>query len=145
MEQCNAGKQVLVVDLPGMGDLGQGRIWWPFEYRVSYGPMYKMCYDLICMDDSMAAMQTYHLLRTIDMVKECLHIEDISLFCDDQEGVYGIMAGYLAGLHREYGENILTNVEKQIILPNPLSYDNTLSYLIPGMLEYFDYYELMEQ
>lgn len=145
MTECEKGRQVLVVDLPGMGDLEQGRIWWPFEYRAGYGPMYKMCDDLIYMDDSMPAMQTYHLLRTIEMVKESLHVEDVSLYCDDQEGVYGIMAGYLTGVKREYGDNILTSVEETYILTQPHTYDNTLSYLIPGMLEYFDYDELMKE
>ena len=144
MAECEKGKQVLVVDLPGMGDLEQGRIWWPYEYRVGYGPMYKMCDDLIYMGDSMPAMQTYHLIRTMDMVKECLHIDDISLYCDDQEGVYGIMAGYLTGVKREYGENLLTSVEEKFIRHQPITYDNTLSYLVPGMLAYFDYDELMD-
>ena len=42
-----------------------------------------------------------------------------------------------------YGENLLTSVEGQILSQWPLNYDNTLSYLIPGMLKYFDYNELM--
>lgn len=136
-EQCEAGKQVLVVDLPGTGTLVQTQLW---HYK---GTLYKMCYDLIYMDDSMPAMQTYHLLRTVDMIREVLHIDDISFYCDDSEGSYGILAGYLAGLPREYGENLLCNVEKQIIAARPRYHDESLRYIIPGMLEYFDYDELM--
>ncbi|MBQ4354820.1 MAG: prolyl oligopeptidase family serine peptidase [Clostridia bacterium] len=142
-EQCDAGKQVLVVDLPGVGALEQAKLWGWSGYHGRYGTMYKMCCDLMYMDDSMAAMQTYHVLRTIDMVRDVLHIDDITLYCDEQEGVYGIMAGYLTGVKRVYGEKLLTSIEKQIISQYPLSYDNTLSYIIPGMLEYFDYDELM--
>ena len=41
------------------------------------------------------------------------------------------------------GERLFTSVEK-IIKPRPFKYENTLSYVIPGMLDYFDYYELMQ-
>ena len=141
--RCAEGKQVLVVDLPGMGSIEQAFLWGWAPYRAAYGTMYKMCCDLMYMDDSMAAMQTYHLLRTVDMLKEYLHIDQISFYCDGPEGVYGVMAGYLTGIAREYGDSLLHSVEGQILSQRPLLYDNTLSYVIPGMLEYFDYDELL--
>lgn len=141
--QCEAGKQVLVVDLPGVGNIEQPRIWRNYTYYEAYGTMYKMCCDLLYMGDSMAAMQTYHLLRTVDMLKESLGLEDISFYCDDGDGVFGILAGYLADLKREYGENILTNAEKEILSQKPLKYENTLSHVIPDMLQYFDFDEIM--
>ena len=91
----------------------------------------------------MAAMQTYHLLKTVDMLKEYLHIDRVSFYCDGPEGVYGVMAGYLTGIAREYGDSLLRSVEGQILSQRPLQYDNTLSYVIPGMLEYFDYNEIL--
>ncbi len=141
--QCDGGKQVLVVDLPGVGNIRQAHIWGWSGYHDAYGTFYKMCCDLLYMDDSMAAMQTYHTLRTADMLKESMRVENLSFFCDGQEGVYGIMAGYLAGIPREYGDGLLRNVEGQILSQRPLRYSNTLAYLIPGMLRYFDYDELM--
>ena len=141
--RCDEGKQVLVVDLPGVGGIEQAFLWGWAPYRAAYGTMYKLCCDLMYMDDSMAAMQTYHLLRTVDMLKECLHVDQISFYCDGQEGVYGVMAGYLTGIAREYGDGLLRSVEGQILSQRPLQYDNTLSYVIPGMLEYFDYDEII--
>ena len=135
--QCETGKQVLVIDLPGTGTLVQTELWF---YK---GTLYKMCYDLIYMDDSMAAMQTYHLLRTVDMLREVLHLDDISFYCDGSEGSYGILAGYLAELPRAYGECLLRNAERQIIAQRPRCHDRNLRYIIPGMLEFFDFYELM--
>ena len=135
--QCEAGRQVLVVDLPGTGTLEQTQLW---HYK---GTLYKVCCDLFYMDDSMGAMQTYHLLRTVDMLREVLHLNDISFYCDGCEGVYGIMAGYLGGLPREYGKNLLCSVDKQIILERPRCQDLHLQTIIPGMLEFFDYDELM--
>ena len=141
---CDGGKQVLVVDLPGVGNIEQANLWYDWlTYRGRGGTLNKLCCDLMYMDDSMAAMQTYHVLRTVDMLKEYLHKGEVSLYCDGQEGVYGIMAGYLAEINREYGDHLLCNVEKQILSQNPLVYDNTLCYVIPGMLQHFDYDELM--
>ena len=80
------------------------------------------------------------------MLRDCLGIpeEDITLYCEGQEGCYGILAGFLLEKVRmEYGENLLKNVEEQILGQKMLSYDNTLCYLLPGMLEYFDYEDLM--
>ncbi len=141
---CAAGSRVLVVDLPGVGSLEQAKLWGWASYREAYGTMYKMCCDLMYMDDSMAAMQTYHLLRTVGMLRESLGAERISFYCAEQEGVYGIMAGYLTGLPREYAPDLLTDVQKQYLPQRPLTYDNTLSYIIPGMLRHFDYGELMQ-
>ena len=91
----------------------------------------------------MAAMQTYHVIKTVDMLKESIGIDDVSLFCDGKEGVYGIMAGYLLGIEREYGEHIFNNVENEIVRKKLFPYDNTLSYLIPDMLKHFDYKDIM--
>ena len=136
-QQCEAGNQVLVIDLPGTGALEQTQLW---HYK---GTLYKMCYDLIYMDDSMAAMQTYHLLRTVDMLREVLHIDEVSFYCDGSEGSYGILAGYLAQLPREYGKDLLCSVERQVIARRPRCHDQNLRYISPGMLEYFDFDELM--
>ena len=45
--------------------------------------------------------------------------------------------------HEERYRALLKNVETQIIGQEVFQYDNTLSVLVPGMLEYFDYDELM--
>ena len=135
--RCDEGRQVLVVDLPGNGALVQTQLW---HYK---GTLYKMCYDLIYMDDSMAAMQTYNLLRTVDMLRDSLGVTDVTFYCEGSEGSYGILAGYLAGLPREYSETLLTGVEDQIIAARPRYHDNNLRYIIPGMLKYFDFDELM--
>lgn len=139
---CEQEKQVLVLDLPGMGHIQQNTLCG--SYKGHYGTLYRFCCGLLFMDDSMAAMQTYHILRTIDMVKEILKVKDITLYCDNCEGVYGIMAGYLNKcVKMEYGNDLLKSIQKEILSQRPLQYNNTLSYIIPNMLNYFDYDELM--
>ncbi len=140
--KCDEGFQVFVVDLPGCGNNEQTKISGG-PYRGPWNIMYRLSTDLLYMGDSMTAMQTYNLIRTVDMVKDILKINDITLFCDGKEGVYGILAGYLTDTKREYGSNLMTSVEKEILEPRPFHYDNTLNYVIPDMLSHFDYYELM--
>lgn len=141
---CDSGRQVLILDLPGMGNAEKSVI--GGDAREYCGLMYRQSSDLLLMGDSMSAMQCYHVLRSVDMLRDCLGIpeEDITLYCEGQEGCYGILAGFLLEKVRmEYGENLLKNVEEQILGQKMLSYDNTLCYLLPGMLEYFDYEDLM--
>ncbi|MBO4355679.1 MAG: acetylxylan esterase [Clostridia bacterium] len=140
--RCDEGNQVLVVDLPGTGNNEQTKLNGS-SYHGPWNIMYRLSTDLLYMGDSMPAFQTYNLLRTEEMVREVLKISDVSYYCDGKEGVYGILAGYLSKTKRTYGENIFTSVEKDILGPRPFRYDNTLNYLIPFMLEHFDYNELM--
>jgi len=60
----------------------------------------------------------------------------------DQSFQYTSQA-YLTELNREFSNNLLCSVDKQIAAQRPRSNDIYLRYIIPGMLEYFDYDELM--
>jgi len=54
------------------------------------------------------------------------------------------MAGFLQEkVKREYAADLLRSVEQEIIGQPALKYNNTLSLIVPGMLEYFDYNEIM--
>ena len=68
---------------------------------------------------------------------------EITLFCEGNDGVYGIMAGFLnENVKMLYGKDLLLNVKKQIIGQQVFEYDDTLSLIVPGMLKYFDYDEI---
>ena len=93
----------------------------------------------------MPAMHCYDVLRTIEMLVTEYRVKekDITLYCEGNDGVYGIMAGFLnENVKVIYGEGLLLNVEKQIIGQQVFEYNDTLSVVVPGMLEYFDYDEL---
>ena len=110
------------------------------------GTLYRLADDMIYMGDSLPAMRTYDVLETITMLKEEFGLaeEQITLYCEQQTGVYGIMAGFLnQNVQMQYGENLLRNVEKQIIGQDVFRYEDTLSVLLPGMLQYLGYDELM--
>ena len=94
----------------------------------------------------MPAMHCYDVLRTIEMLSDEFSIaeKDITLYCEGPSGIYGIMAAFLnRNVGVIYGKNLLLSVEREIINQNPFKYDNTYSLLMPGMLKYFDYEELI--
>lgn len=144
--QCSAGRQVLVLDVPGAGSLEQYPLIQGMPCKERFGTLYRLCCDLIYSGDSMAAMHCYDVLRAIEMLGAQFGIreQDITLYCEGTDGVYGIMAGFLnEKVRMEYGKNLLINVEKEVLGQKAFCYDNTLSLLIPGMLRYFDYEELL--
>jgi len=144
--KCDEGKQVLVLDASGVGSNEQHLYLPTRSYKEAYGTLYRICCDLIYCDDSLAAMRIYDVLRCIEMLGAYFGIdeENITLYCDDPEGVYGVAAGFLnEKVAMEYGGALLTNFEKEIIGQRALRYDDTLSIVLPGMLEYFDFDELM--
>lgn len=147
-QQCDAGYQVLVLDVPGSGHLEQniltqnGR----GDTEAYLSTLYRLADDLIYMGDSLPAMRCHDVLQTVAMLcaEFGLQKQQITLYCEGNAGVYGVMAGFLEKeVHMRYAEQLLKNVETQIIGQEVFQYDNTLSVLVPGMLEYFDYDELM--
>lgn len=64
------GKILWVVDLSGVGSLAQRPlVWWAGEEEL-YGPLYKLNDDLLWLDDSLAFLRTFEVLRALEAVKE---------------------------------------------------------------------------
>lgn len=143
--QCETGRQVLVLDVPGVGAIEQRNMTLGASYKGPYGTLYTLCGNLLYMGDSMAAMRVWDVLRAIEMLGEVFGVaeKDVTLYCEGPDGVYGVMAAFLnerVGVC--YGEGLLDSVERQYIQQEAFQYDNSLPLLIPGMLAYFDYEEL---
>lgn len=142
---CDAGKQVLVLDAPGVGKTAQMPLNFSKEARARYAGVHNCANYLLYGGDSMGALLVYDAVRAVQLLKERFEIPEdaISFYCDGNDGVIGVMAGFLLDIRREYGENLMTGIEDAIITPAIYTYDNTLAQIIPGMLAYFDYSELM--
>ncbi len=143
--QCEAGYQVLVLDVPGMGAIEQRNMTLGASYKGAFGTLYTLCGNLLFMGDSMAAMRVWDVLRAIEMLGEVFGVaeKDVTLYCEGPEGVYGVMAAFLnERVGVRYGEGLLDSVERRYMRREAFAYDNSLPLLIPGMLAYFDYEEL---
>lgn len=143
--QCEAGRQIFVLDVPGVGAIEQRNMILNASYKGSFGTLYTLACNLMYMGDSLAAMRCYDVLRAIEMLNSELGVpeNDITLYCEGPDGVYGIMAAFLnENVQVQYGEGLLESVEREYFGEKLFRYDNTLTLLVPGMLEYFDYGEL---
>jgi len=146
ISQCALGKQVLVLDVPGSGNIEQSEFTGPYwGYKDDYGTLFHLGCDLMFRGDSLTAMHCYDVLRCIELLETEFGIaqEDIAVYCDGVDGVYGIVAAFLKEVRIESGEHLLRSVEKELLGQKALKYDNTLNVILPGMLEFFDYEELM--
>ena len=62
-----------------------------------YGNLYKLACDLLWLDDSLAAMRVYDVVRALDLLRDCegVNCEDIRLYLCGRYGVYGQLAALI--------------------------------------------------
>lgn len=143
--KCADGYEVMVLDVSGEGYISVDNIN-AEDIKAQYGTMYKLCCDLLFMRDSITALRSYDVLRSIAMLQEVygLTSNDITLHCESRYGVYGIIAAFLnKNVAVEYGEGLLESVFDSCIKPFAMPYNDELSVIMPEMLKYFDYNEIM--
>ncbi len=145
-EKCDAGFEVMVLDVSGMGyieiDKTDAR-----DVYERYAAFFKLDCDLIYMNDSLTALRSYDVLRAVEMLKSeyDMNERDITLYCESRYGVYGVIAAFLnKNVNVIYGEGLLESVQESYIKTWLWdSYNDDLSIILPGMLKYFDYKEIM--
>ena len=143
--KCAEGYEVMVLDVSGEGYISVDDINAKGK-KAKYGTMYKLCCDLLYMNDSMTALRSYDVLRAIDMLGEVYGIEEseITLYCESKYGVYGVIAAFLnKKIGFEYGNGLPVSVYENYIKPFAQNYCDELSVILPEMLGYFDYNEIM--
>jgi cephalosporin-C deacetylase-like acetyl esterase len=94
--QCRAGRAVLVVDVSGTGSLlshplnGQ-------PVQEFYGAIHKFADDLLWLDDDLAALRAFDVLRALDVIEEWpgLAADKIHCYAHGKHGVYAQLAAAL--------------------------------------------------
>jgi cephalosporin-C deacetylase-like acetyl esterase len=139
-KECEQARAVLVLDVSGVGYIAPNPINSYYHESDFGGAIAKLAYDLFWMDDSMAAMRTFDVIRAIDTVSYLhgLKTEDLCVYGYGQYGIYAQLAAVLderiKGVNTEH---CLESLEKLVCSEY---YDSTdiMSILLPGMLKYFD-------
>jgi hypothetical protein len=140
---CRQGRAVLVLDVAGSGSL--------FPYSPSlhpaegfWGVIHKLADDLIWLDDSLAALRIYDVLRALDMIERWpgMNASDIQVYAHGGEGVYGRLAAVLDQRIRrvEVADGMRSYAEW--ISARHYDAQNIKSIILPGMLQYFDLPEI---
>jgi hypothetical protein len=133
-EKIKKGESVFVADLSGMGQLEPYPIFPGADLYRRYGTMYTLCTDLFRVDDSLAALRTFDVIRTLDALNDLFPENNgFSLYAGGYASLYCALAAKLDGriskLTRE-------NVERCADIFNTDLIDETdiLSRVLPGML-----------
>lgn len=138
-QTCSQGRIVLVLDVTGDGVCTPHPIN-PSDIWSRFGTMYKLTTDLFWLDDSLAAVRSYDVLRALDMVKllPASTSEHTHLYVHGRFNIYAEIAAALdnrvAKLDVEDGvESVAAWVRSRYYEPN-----DTVSTILPAMLQYFD-------
>ena len=93
---CAAGRQVLVLDLSGVGHLQPH----PLNERgvdQKFGTLFKLNDDLYWLDDSLAALRVFNILKTLDvlpLLPDCSQ-DGLELLLSGRFSLYGKIAAFL--------------------------------------------------
>ena len=137
--ECANGRAVLVLDVTGDGVLTPNAIN-PREIWDRFGTLHKLTTDLFWLDDSLAAIRAYDVLRALDaaaaipgVAADSVHLLASGNFC-----IYAELAAALDGRIRklvlEGGRGSVGEWVRERLYHEP----DIVSYLLPGMLAYFD-------
>ncbi|NOU96809.1 hypothetical protein GC093_26835 [Paenibacillus sp. LMG 31456] len=137
---CAAGRIAMVLNPTGIGPL-LPHLNSPTDKPFKrFGIMDRHTDELMWLDDSMAAVRTYDVLRAIELASTLKTIDasDIKLYGSGRYGIYAELAALLDDRVKHIQlENRMNSIGEWIREP---FYDETdsLSFIIPGMLRYMD-------
>lgn len=144
-ETCNAGRVVLVLDVSGVGALLPN---WhnnddPLDF---YGAIYKLTDDLFWLDDSLAALRIFDVVRALDAVELLpgINPRDIRMYAHGRQGIYAQLASLLD--HRVKHIEVECGMKSVADWVRSRHYDRNdiFSIILPGMLQYFDLPDCVE-
>jgi hypothetical protein len=138
-ERCESGRSVMVLDVSGTGNITPSTVT-SSDPQDFYGVIFKLCHDLMWLDDSMVALRTYDVIRAVDAVHLFKDIDcsDIEIYACGLYGVYAKIAAVLdKRILRVETSDCFESYEKWISSRYYDQYD-IMSIVLPGALNHFD-------
>ncbi len=141
---CLGGRAVLVLDVTGSGTLTPRPLHEAFLPDELYGALHKLADDLTWLDDNLAALRTFDVLRALDMIAQWpgLDAGDIALYLDGRQGIYGRLAVALDSRIRS--TEVAGGPSSYAAWVGSRHYDDSgiKTVLLHGMLRYLDLPEI---
>jgi hypothetical protein len=142
-QTCGEGRMVLVQDVSGCGVL------LPHSFNDAapeefYGVIHKFADDLTWLNDNLAAMRIYDVLRALDMIEQWPGADsaDIRIYAHGYHGIYGRLASVLDPRIRSVV--VVNGIKSYAEWVAARHYDahDIKSLILRGMLQYFDLPEI---
>lgn len=144
-ETCALGRSVMVLDTSGVGKLEPNPLN-TIPVHEFYGVHQKLTGDLIWLNDSLAALRTFDVLKSIDAAESFPACDgnDIHLYGSGRHGVYARLASVLD--RRIRGLMTVDGFESYAEWVASRRYDfrDITSIVLPGVLRHFDLPELTD-
>lgn len=140
-EECARGRAVLVLNLSGMGPMKPAPV--NSRAETTSATFRKLVDDLSFLGDSLVALRTYEMLRTLDVLPSLPDIatNDIRIHAEGRIGVHAKLAAALdARISRcEWKEGFRFS---DFVRQRDYDANDIKSIMLPGALKYFDLDEL---
>ncbi len=146
-EEIAGGRAVLVLNVTGMGPLEPHAFNSEEDLRTYRGSFFRICDDLVFLGDSFAALRTYDVLQSLEMLGKWdgLDAEDVRLYLHGPYGIYGALASVLEpGFSSICWESPMLPYA-EIFQKQYYNDRDIKSLIIPGLLRYADWPDLMRQ
>ncbi|WP_176706476.1 alpha/beta hydrolase family protein [Paenibacillus hemerocallicola] len=143
-ETCGTGRAVFVIDVTGDGAVEPNSVTTNGMHDF-FGTLHKFAADLFWLDDSLAALRTFDVVRALDIVEWLSRGTngDIRLYTDGRFGLYGQLAGLLDDRLKQV--DVVNGIGSIAELVRSRHYETLDSegIMMPGMLRYFDLPDLL--
>lgn len=139
-QTCLSGRAVLVLDVSGDGAVMPNSISPRRGMHDFYGTLHKFSIDLFWLDDSLAALRTFDVLRALDLIDSFSEgrSRDTRLYAEGRFSLYAQLAEMLDDRLKQV--EIVDGIESISEWVRSRYYDNLDSegIVMPGMLKWFD-------
>lgn len=136
---CSKGRMVVVLDVTATGMVNVSQSDYE-SYHGLYGKTHKLAFDLIWLDDSIAAIRVNDVIRALDLLEQQqeVDLQDLHFYLHGRYGIYGQLAALIDD--RIKSMEIAGGIESYAELVTSRYYDqyDVISIIIPGILKYFD-------
>ncbi|GIP34485.1 S9 family peptidase [Paenibacillus sp. J2TS4] len=138
-QQCSDGRAILVLDVTGTGALQPHPI---NQHGIEerFGTIYKLATDLLWLNDSLAAIRIYDILRALELASSLPYIaaENIQWYANGVPGLYVQLAQAIDNRIRT--AELIAAPERMENWVNSRYYDvdDVMGVLLPGALQHFD-------
>ncbi|MCE5200480.1 MAG: prolyl oligopeptidase family serine peptidase [Armatimonadota bacterium] len=138
-ETCASGRAVLILDMSGIGSLEPNKLNSEPKYEPK-GVFCKFSHDLMWLDDSLAAMRVYDVVRALDLIEAYpgLDASDICCYAHGRYGTYMRLAALLD--ERMKNLRVVDGQDSFAEMVQSRNYENydVNAMIIPSILKHMD-------